>query len=40
MSVPCGSTAAGLPVGMQIVTNHFEEARMFRLAYAYEQART
>jgi aspartyl-tRNA(Asn)/glutamyl-tRNA(Gln) amidotransferase subunit A len=36
MSVPCGKTAAGLPVGMQILTRHFEETTMFRLADAYE----
>jgi len=32
MSVPCGATSDGLPVGMQILANHFDEARMFRLA--------
>ena len=37
MSVPCGQTAAGLPVGMQILTNHFDEAAMFRLAEAFER---
>jgi aspartyl-tRNA(Asn)/glutamyl-tRNA(Gln) amidotransferase subunit A len=39
MSVPCGNTAAGLPVGIQILTNHFQEAAMFRLADAFEAAR-
>ncbi len=38
MSVPCGRTAAGLPVGMQILTRHFDEAGMFRLADAFERA--
>ncbi|MEJ7608206.1 MAG: Asp-tRNA(Asn)/Glu-tRNA(Gln) amidotransferase subunit GatA [Bryobacteraceae bacterium] len=38
MSVPCGKTDAGLPVGMQILTKHFAETEMFRLAYALEQA--
>ncbi|MGH9673063.1 MAG: Asp-tRNA(Asn)/Glu-tRNA(Gln) amidotransferase subunit GatA [Bryobacteraceae bacterium] len=38
MSVPCGTTAAGLPVGMQILANHFDEAGMFRLADAFEKA--
>jgi aspartyl-tRNA(Asn)/glutamyl-tRNA(Gln) amidotransferase subunit A len=38
MSVPAGNTAAGLPVGMQILTKHFDEPTMFRLAYAFEQA--
>lgn len=39
MSVPCGTTAEGLPVGMQILARHFDEPTMFRLAHAYEQAR-
>jgi len=38
MSVPCGRTAAGLPVGMQILTRHFDETGMFRLADAFEKA--
>ena len=39
MSVPCGNTAAGLPVGMQILARHFDEPGMFRLAGAFERAR-
>lgn len=38
MSVPCGVTSTGLPVGLQILTRHFDETTMFRLAGAYEQA--
>ena len=38
MSVPCGKTAAGLPVGLQILTRHFDETGMFRLADAFEKA--
>jgi aspartyl-tRNA(Asn)/glutamyl-tRNA(Gln) amidotransferase subunit A len=38
MSVPCGTTSAGLPVGMQILTRHFDETTMFRLADALEKA--
>src|SRR5262249_28232123 len=38
MSVPSGTTAAGLPVGMQILTRHFDEPTMFRLADAFEKA--
>ncbi len=38
MSVPCGTTAEGLPVGMQILTRHFDEPGMFRLAAAFERA--
>jgi aspartyl-tRNA(Asn)/glutamyl-tRNA(Gln) amidotransferase subunit A len=39
MSVPCGMSREGLPVGLQILTKHFDEATMFRLAWNYEQAR-
>ena len=38
MSVPAGATAEGLPVGMQILARHFDEARMLRLAHAFEAA--
>jgi aspartyl-tRNA(Asn)/glutamyl-tRNA(Gln) amidotransferase subunit A len=38
MSVPCGKTSAGLPVGMQILARHFDETGMFRLADAFEKA--
>jgi len=38
MSVPCGRTAEGLPVGLQVLTKHFNETTMFRIADAYEKA--
>jgi aspartyl-tRNA(Asn)/glutamyl-tRNA(Gln) amidotransferase subunit A len=38
MSVPCGKTAAGLPIGMQIFASHFGEARILQLARAFEKA--
>lgn len=37
VSVPCGFDAKGLPIGMQLIGGHFEEARILRAAYAYEQ---
>jgi aspartyl-tRNA(Asn)/glutamyl-tRNA(Gln) amidotransferase subunit A len=37
MSVPCGATKEGLPVGLQILCNHFHEQQMFRLADAFER---
>ena len=40
MSIPCGATAQGLPVGMQILTRHFDETTMLRLAHAFEKAQT
>jgi aspartyl-tRNA(Asn)/glutamyl-tRNA(Gln) amidotransferase subunit A len=38
ISVPCGKTKAGLPVGMQIFGPHFGEARILQLARAFEKA--
>ena len=38
MSVPCGTDSAGLPIGLQILCNHFEEQKMFRLAHAFENS--
>jgi aspartyl-tRNA(Asn)/glutamyl-tRNA(Gln) amidotransferase subunit A len=38
ISVPCGFTAAGLPIGLQIIGPHWREDTVLRLAYAYEQA--
>jgi len=37
ISVPCGFTSAGLPIGMQITGPPGGEAVVVRLAYAYEQ---
>ncbi|MDC6210919.1 amidase family protein, partial [Ralstonia solanacearum] len=38
MSVPAGFGANGLPVGLQIIGNYFEEARMLQIAHAFQQA--
>ena len=38
ISVPCGFTRSGLPVGMQIIGRPSDEATVCRLAHAYEQA--
>ena len=38
ISVPCGFTQAGLPIGLQIAGPPWREDLVFRLAYAYEQA--
>jgi len=38
ISVPCGFTSAGLPVGLQILGNYFSESTLIRAAYTYEQA--
>jgi aspartyl-tRNA(Asn)/glutamyl-tRNA(Gln) amidotransferase subunit A len=36
ISVPCGQTKAGLPIGLQILGRHFDEGTILRLAYAVE----
>jgi aspartyl-tRNA(Asn)/glutamyl-tRNA(Gln) amidotransferase subunit A len=38
ISVPCGFTTTGLPIGLQIAGKPFDEATVLRLAHAYEQA--
>jgi len=39
ISVPCGKSADGLPVGLQIVGAPWAERRLLRIAFAYEQGR-
>jgi Asp-tRNA(Asn)/Glu-tRNA(Gln) amidotransferase A subunit family amidase len=36
--VPCGTTAGGLPVGMQVVARRFGERTLLRLAARFEDA--
>ena len=38
LSVPCGFTASGLPVGLQLAGRPFEESTVFRIGHAYERA--
>jgi aspartyl-tRNA(Asn)/glutamyl-tRNA(Gln) amidotransferase subunit A len=38
MSIPCGFSKKGLPVGLQIMARPFNEEMIFRTAHAYEQA--
>lgn len=39
ISVPCGTDSKGLPIGVQMIANSFEEKKLFRAAYTFEQAR-
>jgi amidase len=38
MSVPCGFSESGLPIGMQIVGRHHDDWGVLQLGYAFEQA--
>jgi aspartyl-tRNA(Asn)/glutamyl-tRNA(Gln) amidotransferase subunit A len=38
VTVPCWTTSAGLPVGMQVLATHFGESKAFRVARAVEAA--
>ena len=40
MSVPCGETAEGLPIGVQVLGKHFDEATMLRVGAAVEAGQT
>jgi len=40
MSVPCGETKAGLPIGVQVLGKHFDEATMLRVGTAIETAQS
>lgn len=37
ISVPCGRTASGLPIGLQVLGKHFDESTVLRVASAVEQ---
>ncbi len=38
VSIPCGLTGKGLPVGLQLMASHFEEEKALRVAYNLEQS--
>jgi aspartyl-tRNA(Asn)/glutamyl-tRNA(Gln) amidotransferase subunit A len=38
MSVPCGFSASGLPIGLQLMGQHFNEEVLFQVAHNFEQA--
>ncbi len=38
ISIPCGMTKAGMPIGFQLVGPHLSEERIYQAAHAYEQA--
>jgi len=38
LAVPCGFTAGGLPVSLQIAGRGYEEARILRIGWAFENA--
>jgi aspartyl-tRNA(Asn)/glutamyl-tRNA(Gln) amidotransferase subunit A len=39
ISVPCGNSKEGLPIGLQILGKHFDEGTVLRIAHVYEHAK-
>ena len=39
ISIPCGTDSKGMPIGMQLIGNHFAEDTILNAAYTYEQAK-
>ncbi|MGN0395683.1 MAG: Asp-tRNA(Asn)/Glu-tRNA(Gln) amidotransferase subunit GatA [Coprococcus sp.] len=39
ISIPCGKDSSGLPIGLQLIANSFEEKKLIQAAYTYEQIR-
>lgn len=39
ISVPCGLDGSGLPIGLQLIGDCFQEKKLLRMAYTYEKAR-
>jgi aspartyl-tRNA(Asn)/glutamyl-tRNA(Gln) amidotransferase subunit A len=40
ISVPCGRSKEGLPIGLQLLAGHFQEGKLLRAAHHFEQATT
>jgi aspartyl-tRNA(Asn)/glutamyl-tRNA(Gln) amidotransferase subunit A len=38
INVPCGFTKAGLPIGMQLIGQPFQEAGLLAIAHSYERS--
>jgi aspartyl-tRNA(Asn)/glutamyl-tRNA(Gln) amidotransferase subunit A len=38
LSIPCGTTVSGLPVGLQLIGRHFDEGTLYRFGHAYQEA--
>jgi aspartyl-tRNA(Asn)/glutamyl-tRNA(Gln) amidotransferase subunit A len=38
ISIPCGFDDLGLPIGLQIISGHFQEEKVLHVAYAYERS--
>ena len=39
ISVPCGTDSRGLPIGLQLIGDCFQEKKLLRTAYTFEQIR-
>lgn len=40
ISIPCGTDSCGLPIGLQLIGDRFQEKKLLQAAYTYEQLKT
>ena len=40
MTVPCGKDSKGLPIGLQLIGDCFQEKKLIQTAYSYERTRS
>lgn len=38
LSMPCGFSSEGMPIGLQLISKHFDETTLLKTAHAYEQS--
>jgi aspartyl-tRNA(Asn)/glutamyl-tRNA(Gln) amidotransferase subunit A len=39
ISIPCGKDGNGLPIGLQLIADSFQEKKLIQTAYTYEKIR-
>jgi aspartyl-tRNA(Asn)/glutamyl-tRNA(Gln) amidotransferase subunit A len=39
ISIPCGTDSKGLPIGLQLIGDCYQEKKLIQAAYTYEQSR-
>ena len=37
ISIPCGKNSEGMPIGLQLISKHFDESKLLQAAYTFEK---